>query len=170
MIALDTNLLVYAHRSDTPVHDAALRLLQQLAESSEPWAIPWPCVHEFIAVVTGSAFGKAATPLEVALSAVQQLLAHPRCIVLSETEGHFELLAALCQHANLRGGAVHDARIAALCIAHQVDELWSCDRDFNRFPDLRVRNPLIASVHQPAMPYRPAHKPQPINARSFKAR
>ena len=104
MIALDTHLMVYAHRADTPAHDAALRLLQQLAESSEPWAIPWPCVHEFISVVTGPAFGKAATPLEVALEAARQLLAHPRCIVLSETDGHFELLSALCQHANLRGG------------------------------------------------------------------
>ena len=163
MIALDTNLMVYAHRADTPAHDAALRLLQQLAESSEPWAIPWPCVHEFISVVTGPAFGKAATPLEVALEATRQLLAHPRCIVLSETDGHFELLSALCQHANLRGGAIHDARIAALCIAHQVDELWSCDRDFNRFPDLRVRNPLIPSVHQSAPLYRTGRKARKLS-------
>ena len=164
MIAIDTNLLVYAHRSDTPSHDAALRLLQQLTESSEPWAIPWPCVHEFIAVVTGPAFGKWATPLDVALDTIRQILAQPRCTVLSETDRHFDLLAALCQHAHLRGGAIHDARIAALCIAHQVDELWSCDRDFNRFPDLRVRNPLIPSVHQPAAPYS-----SPRKARSFKA-
>ena len=99
MIAIDTNLLVYAHRSDTPSHDAALRLLQQLAESSEPWAIPWPCVHEFIAVVTGPAFGKWATPLELALDTLRQILAQPRCPVLAETDGHFDLLGALCQHS-----------------------------------------------------------------------
>jgi predicted nucleic acid-binding protein len=40
---------------------------------------------------------------------------------------------------------VHDARIAALCLQHGVRELWSADRDFNRFPALRTRNPLVAA-------------------------
>ncbi len=159
MIALDTNLLVYAHRPDTPSHAAAARVLEQLAESPYTWAIPWPCVHEFVAVVTGSAFGSSATPLAVALEAIRQIVAHPRCITLAETEGHFELLAALCQRANLRGGAVHDARIAALCISHGVDELWSCDRDFHRFPDVRVRNPLFPSVHEPLLDTDSAYSP-----------
>jgi toxin-antitoxin system PIN domain toxin len=173
VIALDTNLLVYAHRPDTPFHAAAARVLEQLAESPYPWAIPWPCVHEFLSVVTGPAFGKAATPLAVALEAIRQIVVHPRCVTLAETEGHFELLAALCQRANLRGGAIQDARIAALCISHGVEELWSCDRDFQRFPDVRVRNPLIPSVHEPlldttsayspkAVPHRVRHRAMPI--------
>ena len=52
MIAIDTNLLVYAHREDTPWHTAAYRCIEQLAEATEPWAIPWPCVHEFLAIST----------------------------------------------------------------------------------------------------------------------
>jgi hypothetical protein len=39
---------------------------------------------------------------------------------------------------------VHDARIAALCRVNGVRELWSADRDFGRFADLVVRNPLVA--------------------------
>jgi hypothetical protein len=35
------------------------------------------------------------------------------------------------------------ARIAALCRQHGVRELWSADRDFNRFPGLVVVNPLV---------------------------
>jgi uncharacterized protein len=38
---------------------------------------------------------------------------------------------------------VHDARVAALCLAHGISELWSADRDFGRFPGVRVRNPLV---------------------------
>jgi predicted nucleic acid-binding protein len=41
------------------------------------------------------------------------------------------------------GAQVHDARIAALCLHHGVTELWTADRDFGRFPELRTRNPLI---------------------------
>ena len=52
MIAVDTNILVYAHRRDSEWHEKAYRLIQSLAEGSAPWAIPWPCLHEFLAVVT----------------------------------------------------------------------------------------------------------------------
>jgi hypothetical protein len=56
------------------------------------------------------------------------------------------------ERAGLAGGAVHDARIAAICMAHGVGELWTRDRDFSRFPDLRTRDPLIPSVHDAAVP------------------
>jgi predicted nucleic acid-binding protein len=52
-----------------------------------------------------------------------------------------ELLAA----ARIAGPQIHDARVAALCLQHGVGEFWSADRDFGRFPDLRVVNPLIAA-------------------------
>jgi uncharacterized protein len=63
----------------------------------------------------------------------------------------FSVLRGLIQRAGVRGGAVHDARIAALCILHDVTELWSADRDFRRYPDLPVRNPLIPSLHEPVL-------------------
>jgi hypothetical protein len=58
--------------------------------------------------------------------------------------------------ADCDGGAVHDARIAAICIAHGIEELWTSDRDFARFPDLRIRDPLIPSIHEPDGPAYPA--------------
>jgi len=155
VIAVDTNLLIYAHRADGPVHVAARDALAGLAERAERWAIPWPCVHEFIAVCTGPTFGDARTSLAEALRAVGSWLAHPGCMTLGESGGHFSTLAALCERAELRGGAVHDARIAAICIDHGVDEFWSCDRDFSRFPDLPLRNPLIRSLHEPPPAYSP---------------
>ena len=40
------------------------------------------------------------------------------------------------------GNLVHDAHIAALPREHGVAELWTADRDFTRFPGLRIRNPF----------------------------
>jgi toxin-antitoxin system PIN domain toxin len=152
VIAIDTNVLVYAHRTDMPQHRAAIEALSGLSEKVGRWAIPWPCVHEFIAVCTRPAMGSSASSLPDALQAVQTWLSHLNCVTLCESNRHFLTLAALCERANLRGGAVHDARIAAICIDHGVDELWTCDRDFARFPDLAIRNPLIPSLQEPVSP------------------
>jgi uncharacterized protein len=154
MIAVDTNILVYAHRQDSPFHSAAKAALHQLGLTKRQWAIPWPCIHEFIAIVTSQAFKQSATPLAIALDTVSAWFDHPQCRLLSETDHHFSVLSGLTQRAQSLGGAIHDAKIAAICIEHQVEEFWTLDRDFELFPDLRTRNPLIASLHEPVSVYR----------------
>ena len=154
MIAIDTNILVFAHRADMPQHQAALQALSMLGASQQAWAIPWPCVHEFLAVVTGPAFKNHATPLSTALDAVDAWLTHANCTALAESAGYLSVLSGLAQRAHLTGGAVHDARTAAICIQHEVSELWTSDRDFQMFPDLRTRNPLIPALHEPVAQYR----------------
>ena len=52
-------------------------------------------------------------------------------------------LADLLADGKIVGPSVHDARIAALCLAHGVRELWTADRDFSRYPALRTINPLV---------------------------
>lgn len=156
MIAVDTNLLVYAHRADMPMCAMAQAAIERAAAAPQGWAIPWPCMHEFIAVVTGSAFGRHRTPLAVAFDALRGWSMHPRCRLLGETTRHLETVEALAARAGISGGAIHDARIAAICLGHGVDELWTSDRDFSRFPDLRIRNPLIPSLNEPLAPYRVA--------------
>jgi predicted nucleic acid-binding protein len=83
------------------------------------------------------------TPIDVALKQIDAWLESPTLHLLAETPAHWLTLRELIVKAKLRGGMVHDARIAALCLTHGVRELWSADRDFNRFPSLRVRNPLV---------------------------
>lgn len=63
MIALDTNVLVYAHLTDSPFHESALAAVTQLAEGNAPWSIPWPCIHEFFAIVTHPRIYNPPTPL-----------------------------------------------------------------------------------------------------------
>ena len=143
MTAVDTNLLVYAHREDSAWHEAAMSRLMELAGSGAPWAIPWPCVHEFIAIVTHPKIYQPPTPLVVAMSAMAEWMKSPGLRMLHEGPGYFEKLERLCRSAKVQGGMVHDARIAALCLNHGVKVLWSADRDFSRFKELKVQNPLV---------------------------
>ena len=142
MIAVDTNLLVYAHREDSPWHDVAYARIAELAEGQALWAIPWPCIHEFLAIVTHPRIYSPPTPLKNAVSQVDAWLESPSLLLLSETEDYWQKLRSLLQTGRVTGPQVHDARVAALCKHHSVKELWTADRDFGRFPGLKVRNPL----------------------------
>jgi hypothetical protein len=143
MIAVDSNLLVYAHREDSPWHDAAYARIAELAEGQVPWAIPWPCIHEFLAIVTHPKIYDPPTPLEKAVAQIDAWLESPSLLLLSESEDYWQHLRPLLQAGKVCGPQVHDARIAALCRHHGIPELWTADRDFGRFPDLKVRNPLV---------------------------
>ena len=143
MIAVDTNILVYAHRADSEWHEPARRCVKQAAEGRPRWAIPWPCVHEFLAIVTHPRIYRPPTELELALDQVAAWLESPSLELLGETADYFAVLASLLRSGKISGPAVHDARVAALCVVHGVEELWSADRDFGRFAGLVVRNPLV---------------------------
>ena len=79
MIAVDTNLLVYAHREEATLHAAAAERVRQLAEGGKDWAIPWPCIHEFLAIVTHPRIFAPPTPLEDALLQVECWLERRGC-------------------------------------------------------------------------------------------
>ena len=143
MIAVDTNILVYAHREDSPHHRAAARTVADLASGAAPWGIPWPCIHEFLAVVTHPRIHRTPTPVDQAVAAVEALLGAPRVELLAESRGHADILGELLRRSGVTGAKVHDARIAAICLGHGVDALWSNDRDFSWFPQLRVISPLV---------------------------
>lgn len=143
LIAVDTNILVYAHRADSPFHDRARSAIEALASGAREWAIPWPCAHEFFAVVTHPRIYKTATPAETAFAQLRALGTLANLAFIGETDEYLQHLESLALQAQTRGGAIHDARIAAICVSHGVAELWSADRDFSRFPQIVVRNPLI---------------------------
>lgn len=144
MIAVDTNVLVYAHRADSPFHPQARAALAQLADSGSSWAVPWPSVHELLAVLTHPRVYRPPTAPEVAAQTVEDLLALPGVLVLGEAGNHWEILSPLLRRPGVVGPRVHDARIAAICLGHGVRELWTADRDFSWFPELPTRNPLVA--------------------------
>jgi uncharacterized protein len=143
VIALDTNLLVYAHRRDAVWHVDARRHVAELAEGRETWAIPWPCIHEFLSVVTHPRIFAPPSTLSEAVAQVDAWMQSPTLVLLQEGGTHWTVLRAALEGARATGPLVHDARIAALCREHGVRELWTADRDFGRFPGLATRNPLV---------------------------
>jgi toxin-antitoxin system PIN domain toxin len=144
MIAVDTNLLVYAHREDSPWHQAAYRTIAEFTQSPAPWALPWPCLHEFLGVVTHPRIYSPPTPLDKALDQVQAWLESPSVVLLAESDDYWSHLRPALETGRVSGPQVHDARIIALCKLHGVTELWTADRDFGRFPGMRLRNPLVS--------------------------
>lgn len=142
MIAVDTNILVYAHRRDSPWHAEAAKAVATLAESPARWALPWPCLHEFFGIVTHTRIYDPPSTIDAALEQIEAWLASPSVEPITELDGYWQQLRALLRSGRVQGPRVHDARIAALCVVHGVRELWTADRDFSRFPALTTRNPL----------------------------
>lgn len=142
MIAVDTNILVYAHRAECAFHDAAYECLRSLAEGAAPWGIPVSCLHEFLAVVTNSKIFSPASTTHQALAQIDAWLASPQARVLHSGSQHWPVLSELSVAGKLQGGQFHDARIAAICLENSVALLWSADRDFGRFKALKTLNPL----------------------------
>jgi uncharacterized protein len=143
MIAVDTNILVYAHRAESAFHEAAFASIERLAEGAQPWGIPVACLHEFLSIATNTKIFNPASTYEQALIQVEAWLASPTVHVLHSSGQHWPVLAQLARKAKLQGGQFHDARIAALCIENGVSLLWSADRDFGRFKALKTLNPLV---------------------------
>ena len=141
-LAVDTNILVAAHRTEAPHHPAAVRLVRELAEGAEPWGLPWPCVHEFLRVVTHPRVFHPPTSSEVAWEAISGLLQSPTAVMLSETDAHSVIVARLMSSSRVTGNLVHDLHIAALLIEHGVSTLLTLDEDFRRFPDIQTENPF----------------------------
>lgn len=143
MIAVDTNILIYAHRSDSPWHSIADRCVTTLAESGSPWMIPWPCIYEFMSIVTNLRIYQPPTSLEDAISQVECWLECPTLLVVGESTDYFLVFKDVLQHGKVSGPLVHDARVFSICLQHGVKILWSADRDFTRFEGLNIENPLL---------------------------
>ena len=77
-----------------------------------------------------------------AVDQVDVWLEPPSVIMLAEADGYWRHLKQTLLASRTIGAKVHDARIAAICLQHGVRELWTADRDFSRFPQLKTVNPL----------------------------
>lgn len=142
MIAVDTNILVYAHRADSEFFDEANKILRKLADGHEPWTIPWSCLYEFLCVVTNPRFLAKPSTLEEALYQIDLWL-ESATQPITEGDDHWMKMKEILSQAKMIGPRVYDARIAVVAMTHNIRELYSCDRDFSRIPSLKTRNPLV---------------------------
>ncbi len=143
MIAVDTNILVHAHRREAEMHVRAKSLLLEMAEGVIPWGV---CLHslvEFYGVVTTPRLWRVPSTPEQTLDQLTAWRGSPSLRILCDDTSMLPLLADLVCAGNIRGAKIHDARIASCCLIHGVDVLFTIDRDFSRFPRLKTRNPLV---------------------------
>lgn len=143
MIAIDTNILIYAHRKDSPFYKKADQVVTEIAQSGKAWTIPWNCVHEFLAIVTNPRVFKVPTPQADAIIQLQCWLECPTLQFINEQQGYEAILFDILAKSKIIGPQIHDARVAAVCLQNGIRTLWSADRDFSRVSGLEVVNPLV---------------------------
>lgn len=143
MIALDANVLLYAYHAGAPEHARAKTWLEQLFNSPEAVRLPWITIHAFLRISTNvRAFHQPLT-MQEARDHVDTWLALPNVAVLEPSEHYWPTLRTLLVDAQVVGPLVTDAALAALAIEHGAI-LATTDRDFARFPGLKVQNPLMS--------------------------
>ncbi len=138
MIAVDTNVLIYAHRVHLPQHDHALKWLTYLAEGQVSWAVPVFCLGEFVRVATHPRIFDPPSTLEQAVSALEDLLLSPTLRVLNPGPRYPALFNETVRSADARGNLVFDAQIVAVCREQGASRILTLDRDFTRFSEIQV--------------------------------
>lgn len=144
MILTDVNVLVYAHRSDMDEHSSCAAWMAATAAGPEPLALCPPSCAGFVRVVTNPRIFRTPTPLDVAISFIDGLLARRVGMWLEPSARWWSVFADLCRGADARGNLVPDAALAALALEHGC-RLATTDRGFARFPGVRWFDPLDTS-------------------------
>jgi toxin-antitoxin system PIN domain toxin len=125
-----------------PHHRAAAKLLSELAEDDRSWGLPWPCLYEFVKIVTHPGIFSAPTPLNEAVELAEAFLDSPSVVPMGNGPTHRAHFREMLLRGAASGNRAHDAHIAALALEHGVSEILTADRDFARFPYVRARNPF----------------------------
>ncbi|HEV2438584.1 MAG TPA: TA system VapC family ribonuclease toxin [bacterium] len=138
MIAIDTNILVYAHRPEFSQYARARERLTALAEGSALWALPVFCLGEFIRITTHPRFLTPPSTLDESLAALSGLLESPSLSILVPGDRFWALFQAALRESRSTGNLAFDAQIVAVCREHGARPLLTEDRDFGRFKEFPV--------------------------------
>jgi toxin-antitoxin system PIN domain toxin len=141
MRLVDVNVLVYAHRLDTPRHEDYAAWLRGLLAGQEPYGVSDLVLSGFLRVVTNPKVFKQPTLIETALGFTAVIRTQPNCVPVEPGRRHWDIFTGLCRSAGVKGNLIPDAYFAALAI-ESGSEWVTTDRDFSRFPGLRWRHPL----------------------------
>ncbi|SRR6266545_6912438 len=141
MKLVDANILLYTVNADEPQHEPARRWLDGALGESETVAFSWIALLGFLRLSTRTRVLPRPLSVERAFDIVDSWLAQPCAVIVGPTARHAAVLRGLLLPLGTGGNITTDAHLAALAIEHGA-ELYSCDRDFRRFPGLRWRDPL----------------------------
>jgi predicted nucleic acid-binding protein len=142
MIAIDTNILVYAHRRGTSQHKAAKRAIEKAITYRFGWGIALPSISEFWSVVTHpSSVGGPSTPFNAA-AFLRSLLRTGGGQLWLPKEGFPDRFLELVANLEVHGPRIFDVQIALISFENGATELWTHDQNFVSVPGLKIRDPL----------------------------
>ncbi|HEY7300248.1 MAG TPA: TA system VapC family ribonuclease toxin [Xanthobacteraceae bacterium] len=143
MLAVDTNVLVYAANIDSQFHAPCRDWLDRQRSRRGAWFITWPIVYEFLRVTTHARATPRPWAAPAAWEFIRALLAAPGLSVLVPTERHADVAGeVLMELPHLAGNLIHDAHTAILMREHGIRQICTRDADFYRFPFLEVIDPV----------------------------
>lgn len=143
MILIDANLLLYAYDSSSAHHERARDWLSHVFSNPEPVVLAWITILAFLRVGTDRRLRKDALSVAEASEIVSSWIDRPNITILNPTENHWGILEQLVQQGQAAGRLVMDAHLATLALEHGAT-LATSDRDFTRFPGLRILDPLTS--------------------------
>ncbi len=141
--SLDANLLLYASDEGNPQFEAAQQFVRDLHRSPDVLCLAWPVLMAYVRIATHPRVFRAPLAPQEAVANVDALLAMPRAIVVTEGDRFLEAYRRVTGEMRVRGNLVPDAHLATILQQHGVRRLYTCDRDFLKFPFLDVVNPLV---------------------------
>jgi toxin-antitoxin system PIN domain toxin len=142
MIALDTNLLVYAHREGSAEHGRARAAVLAALDSADGWGICLPSVLEFWSVVTHPKMSGGPSTPKVVAQFFHSLITEGRGNIWTPGPGFGQRLMRWALDLQVRGKRIFDLQIAVIALEHGVREIWTHDRTFRSVPGVRIRDPL----------------------------
>src|SRR5262245_22733068 len=141
MLLADVNVLVYAHRPESPLHEDYRAWLSAGITGDEPFGVSELVLSGFLRIVTSHRVNREPTPIDVGLAFCAAVLDAPASVPVRPGARHWSLFVGLCQTVAAKGNLIPDAFHAALAIEHGAT--WvTTDRGFARFPGLRWALPL----------------------------
>jgi len=145
VLAVDTNVLVYAADTNSPYHAACHQWLQRQRTRPDAWFTTWPILYEFLRVTTHPRVMRRPWSASLAWDFVLTLLASPGFDVLVATHRHAAVATeVISELPHLAGNIIHDAHTAILLREHGIARICTRDTDFNRFGFLEVVDPILA--------------------------
>jgi toxin-antitoxin system PIN domain toxin len=143
VLAVDTNILVYAADADSQFHVPCRDWLERQRARPDAWYTTWGIIYEFLRVTTHPRVLRRPWSAPAAWEFVTVLLASPGLGILVPTQRHSDVAGeVILELPYLAGNLLHDAHTAILMREHGIGRICTRDTDFNRFAFLEVIDPL----------------------------
>lgn len=139
---LDTNILVYAHDSLSPYHVTAKRLVKGALQENIQTAITLQNIAEFFAIITDTKRSSKALPFALAYQIINEYIQTQTIKKIIENELTSKFLLHLIKRYKPKRQGIHDVRLVALMLSSDVRTIYTGDKGFRKFKEVRVINPF----------------------------